>query len=182
MYSQPRIGEAVVCGIDPGFTGGIAFLTLESLVLLVRPMPVLKAQRGSELDTREIVSIFKDVEKRHPIRLVAIERVGAMPQQGLTSTFNFGAGWGQIKGIVTALGLMLEEPRPQAWQKVVLHGKKQPKKTVEGQDKKQIGILYAHKRWPRTSFKASTRCRTPHAGMTDAACIAEWARRQIAGS
>ena len=48
---------------------------------------------------------------------VVLEKVSAMPGQGVTSMFNFGQSFGVIKGICSALGLPIYFVRPTKWKK-----------------------------------------------------------------
>jgi hypothetical protein len=57
---------------------------------------------------------------QRPIRLdltVWIEKVGAMPKQGVSSTFKFGRGYGFLRGCITALALPWNEVAPGVWQR-----------------------------------------------------------------
>ena len=48
---------------------------------------------------------------------VVVEKVNAMPGQGVTSMFNFGQTFGAIKGICAALGLPIFFVTPSKWKK-----------------------------------------------------------------
>ncbi len=48
---------------------------------------------------------------------VYIERVSAMPGQGVTSMFGFGRSMGVVEGIAAAMGLRVIYPTPQAWKR-----------------------------------------------------------------
>lgn len=104
-------------GIDPGLSGGIAFYDPMMETLETIPMPVLKAGTGAKniLDENELARLFDD--KRPSIKKVYIEMVNAMPKQGVTSTFNFGMGFGILRGIVAANILPVEFVRPTKWKK-----------------------------------------------------------------
>ena len=49
--------------------------------------------------------------------LDVIEKVSAMPGQGVTSMFNFGQSFGILKGICSAMQLPLYYVRPAKWKK-----------------------------------------------------------------
>lgn len=66
----------------------------------------------------EIVRIFE----MNDVDIVVLEKVHAMPKQGVTSTFTFGEGYGAYKGILTTLAIPYVEVTPQAWQKVMFAG------------------------------------------------------------
>jgi len=51
------------------------------------------------------------------VKFVIVEHVGAMPGQGVTSSFNFGFTAGAIQGVVTALGFPIRTVHPQVWKR-----------------------------------------------------------------
>ena len=53
------------------------------------------------------------------IKLAIIEEVHAMPNQGVTSMFNFGMTYGIIKGIIAANFSQIHYVRPQVWKGVL---------------------------------------------------------------
>lgn len=123
------------CGIDPGASGGIAFLGGGKFIAGFR-MPY----GNKEVDGRELARIL---ELYHPEEVV-VEKVGAMPptlrgrQQGTQSSFTFGHGAGVIQGVVQALCYPLAMIRPEEWKK--LSG-------LTGKDKKASNAL-AKNLWP----------------------------------
>ncbi|MFH1022109.1 MAG: Holliday junction endonuclease [Planctomycetota bacterium] len=151
-----------IIGIDPGLDGGLAAITPEGLELAV--MPVVAVGPKREIDERALVEwIFW-----HRPGSIFIERVQAMPRQGVVSMFSFGTGWGLVRGICAGLSLPYELVRPQEWQKAMLEG--QPKGSE---------YLVASRLWPNAEWRATERARNPHGGLVDAALIAEYGRRRI---
>jgi len=150
-------------GIDPGLDGGLAAITPEGIAL--RPMPIFEAGGKRFLDEREIVRWLTEFAIRNA--RVFIESVHAMPKQGVTSMFNFGTGWGQLRGICAGLGLSYELVRPQEWQRELLTGQPQGSE-----------YLVASRLWPSAEWRATERSRKPHSGIVDAALIAEHGRRR----
>jgi len=63
--------------------------------------------------TYEIKSRIANIEKSAAI----VEMVNAMPNQGVTSMFNFGQSYGVIKGIFLALEIPTFFVRPAKWKK-----------------------------------------------------------------
>lgn len=98
-----------VAGIDPGIGGAIAFV---GGVDLVFDMPVYTASKGNnQVNPYSLAEILRGGE----LSLVVIEKVGAMPGQGVVSMFNFGKTAGIIEGVCSALGLRIELVTPQKW-------------------------------------------------------------------
>jgi crossover junction endodeoxyribonuclease RuvC len=49
--------------------------------------------------------------------LAIVERVAAMPKQGVASTFKFGASYGALLGVIGALGIPSVLVTPTKWKK-----------------------------------------------------------------
>ena len=95
-------------GIDPGGSGGIAVLggttPLETFAL-----------KSTERDISDF--IVACTRSYGGIKCV-IEKVGAMPKQGVSSTFKFGQSYGFLRGVLISHGVSFREVRPQEWQKI----------------------------------------------------------------
>ncbi len=99
-----------ILGIDPGISGAIAFYFPDRPDLIgCDDMP----EADGEVDA---VSLGQRIRQMAP-DLAVIERVHAMPKQGVSSTFNFGAAYGTAQGVVLALGVPLLRVTPGAWKK-----------------------------------------------------------------
>lgn len=107
-----------VIGIDPGMSGAIAQFD-EGRLRAITDMPVVVIKRGKgnkrEIALPQLVAIIRLMAPDH----VWLERVGAMPGQGVTSMFSFGRGVGQIEGVLAALGVPVSYVAPRTWQKAV---------------------------------------------------------------
>ena len=106
-----------VGAVDPGLKGAIA-ITQDGKYVSHWKTPIIRNGTKSVLDLTEIVRIFE----MNDVDVVIIEKVHAMPKQGVTSSFTFGEGYGSIKGILAALAIPYIEVIPQAWQKVMFAG------------------------------------------------------------
>ena len=148
----------IFVGIDPGQSGGIAVIHGDEVT--VRAMPIC----GKEIDAREIHNLLVFLPER---TMVFMEKVHAMPGQGVTSMFTFGKGYGEILGVIKSMDIPYALITPQAWKKVVLAG------TDKG---KSAAIEYCRARYPKVLLLETPRCRVPHDGMADALCIAEYGR------
>jgi len=110
---------AVVLGVDPGFSGALAWYntTTERIVAVV-PMPV-RTNSGGVFDTK--IRVELDVQRLcHELRvslpsLAVVERVNASPQMGVTSAFRFGEGFGVLTGALAALDIRTVYAYPSAW-------------------------------------------------------------------
>jgi crossover junction endodeoxyribonuclease RuvC len=155
-------------GVDPGKSGGIAIIT-EDGVKAVTPMIIA----GKDIDLASTANwvesnTVRDVEmwERPKYAICYIEKVSAMPKQGVTSMFNFGFSTGAIHGVIATLGIGRYLVTPPAWKKVVLAGTKKDKDSA---------IDYCRRSYPNTILLATDKSRKPHSGMADALCIATYA-------
>ena len=154
-------------GIDPGLRGALALLDDRSRCVWVSPMPTL-SRGGSKRDIDER-ALFDKLALAYEVsgaQLVAhVEKVGAMPKQGVSSTFTFGAGWGLVRGMLCGLSIPYDLITPQAWKKVMLAGME-----------KGSEAAVARRLWPTTCL-IPPGCRVVHDGLVDAVLIAEAGRR-----
>ena len=140
----------IFIGIDPGKSGALVALR----------------------DDGSISSFIKGDETEHDIAfwlrasaaggngvVATLERVGAMPGQGVSSTFKFGQSFGFLKGILTALAIPYSEVGPVKWQNAM--------SCRTGGDK-NVSKSAAQRLWPAQKMT--------HA-IADACLIAEYGRR-----
>ena len=149
-------------GIDPGNKGGIAILEQDDSVE-VYPMPITGTGKDKLIDGATVAEIIGGRDG-----LVVIEKVHAMPKQGVSSTFAFGRGFGQLIGVLQVMGLQWAMVTPQAWKKAILAGC--------GDKGKKATIAWCKRMFPDVSL-IPERCRTEHDGMADALAMAEYGRR-----
>lgn len=152
-------------GIDPGLRGGIAALDPTGALVGLWPMPVA----GGEVHAAGLADLLRSLrclDNHQDIGGVCLEKVGAMPKQGVASTFRFGTGWGMVRGVCAALGLPVVLVMPTQWKRRVLVGLPHDKDGA---------IRFCTSRWPQADLILPG-CRVPHDGLADALCIAEYLR------
>ncbi len=109
-----------VIGIDPGISGAISVFDWWTQSLLeVIDMPTLEVDSGKTKKRHISAAGLRDILVCYPDSHVVIEKVGAMPGQGVTSMFNFGRSAGIIEGVVAALRMPSTYVTPAAWTKAV---------------------------------------------------------------
>lgn len=96
-----------------------------------------------------------------------IERVHAMPKQGVSSSFNFGVNYGMIMGLLEALSIPYETVLPQKW-------KREFGVTAD----KNTSIAVAKRMFPEVDLRRTDRCKVDHDGKAEALLMAEYARRK----
>lgn len=109
----------MVLGVDPGLTGALAFFDPDMGLLMVRDMPTVEVVRNGKKKNEVSPQMLASIIREHPVARAMIERVGAMPGQGVTSVFSFGRSFGIVEGVLAALELSTTIIPPQTWQKAV---------------------------------------------------------------
>lgn len=151
----------MIIGIDPGQSGGLA--TLDE-TLWMEPMPV--CDEGG-VDAKELARL---IHACRGAKAAYLEKVHAMPKQGVSSTFTFGKNVGITIGVLASFGIPIIEVRPQEWQKRIYENCPH---RLEGKDRSKWAF---ERLFPGIDARAP-RGRTPHLGMIEAALIADYGRR-----
>jgi crossover junction endodeoxyribonuclease RuvC len=147
-------------GIDPGKSGGLCRLSESGEVAALSVMP------DTELDTWQWFQGWGT-------EFALIELVHSMPQQGVSSTFTFGKGYGGLRMALTAVGIPFETVTPQAWQKGLGIT---PKKKIESKAEFKARLrAFAQRLFP--SLDLWGRTKGEQLSVCDALLIAEFNRR-----
>ena len=94
-------------GIDPGQSGGAALLDSEG-----RHIDAFKFKNMTDHD---IAEALREWTGFGTIKCL-VEKVHAMPKQGVSSTFNFGRNFGFLVGCLTSLQIPFDFVTPNKWQ------------------------------------------------------------------
>ena len=146
-------------GIDPGQTGGLAYIH-DGRLVYAAPMPAI----SGEVDAIGLHHLLSDWTTGGTGVKVVIEQVHSMPGQGVSSTFKFGKNFGIAIGVVAAMQLPLHRITPQKWKQQF---------TLTGKDK-DASRGKASELWPDMAHNWRFKYLN---GVSDAALIAECARR-----
>jgi len=148
--------DEYILGIDPGAKGGLALLDKETG----------KIEETYSFDNFENAAEFVREGGIH--KVCFLEKVHAMPQQGVSSTFKFGTNFGFWQGLLLGLGYEIELVGPQVWQSD-LYLPKASSKTEHKNNLKQRASEF----WPEIKFT--------HA-IADAALIARYGFNTLSNS
>jgi crossover junction endodeoxyribonuclease RuvC len=96
-----------IIGIDPGKSGGIAWIT--------DGKPCVEKMPETLQDLWELIF---DIQFGRDTKAF-IESVSSSPQMGVKSAFTFGNGFGHLEMALTGAGIPFERVRPQVWQKTM---------------------------------------------------------------
>lgn len=106
----------LLLGIDPGLSGAYALLDPDTWQLSVGDLPLIKTTTGKEeLDLHTLATTLRP---RDNDRCIAIlEKVSAMPKQGVSSMFRFGQTYGALQMLIIGHGYESHFPVPRVWKK-----------------------------------------------------------------
>lgn len=141
-------------GIDPGKSGAIAVM-FDNGDVHTSPFDAVRYI--------DILSGLKDTEVK-----CCLEKVSAMPGQGVVSMFNFGHNLGFIEGVLRAYGIPYQLVPPQTW-----------KKEFSLSSDKNKSVDVCQKLFPKVNLLATPRCKKPHDGIAEAVLMSEYARRKL---
>lgn len=144
----------IYIGIDPGKSGAMAVIAANGRVYIT---PFDQERYRAELE-----------KWRYGEPRCCLERVGAMPKQGVNSMFHFGENYGFIQGLLTAYSIPYELVTPQRWKREF---------GVTGD--KNTSIAVCKRLFPDVDLRRTERCRTDDDGMAEALLMAEYARRRM---
>jgi crossover junction endodeoxyribonuclease RuvC len=163
-------------GIDPGQTGAIACITVvDSAVTSVEfyDPAMFQVKSGTknkseynEVDMARALKTFAD--SADEVTCV-LEKVSAMPGQGVTSMFNFGMGFGLWRGMLSAYHIPYSLVHPATWKAKIM--KDMPKE-------KEAAVQRAVQLYPDSASELchEYRGRTiRHLGRADALLLAHYA-------
>jgi crossover junction endodeoxyribonuclease RuvC len=148
----------LIYGIDPGFSGSWGVITHTGKFHTCGDM----SNNGIYIDTEYVwseMSLARDGQDC----AVIVEAVGAMPGQGVSSSFKFGMAYGAAISLATRLKCEVELVRPQKW-----------KKEMGLSYDKDLSLDMARKLWPEAPLK-----RKKDVDRAEALLLAEYLRRQL---
>jgi crossover junction endodeoxyribonuclease RuvC len=121
---EPDLGappRPLLMGIDPGFSGAISVVDLDRWLLVdMIDMPVFQkasdARKQGSMTYLDVHKVSSLIDMYAPmVALAVIEEPGAMPEQGLASTFRFGHTCGQLHGVLAGHYIPVAPVKPSVW-------------------------------------------------------------------
>lgn len=103
----------MIVAIDPGISGALAWVSDEGFLLSAMDMPTILVNGKHKVNPHVLAS---ELSFRKP-KIVVIEDVGAMPGQGVTSTWTFAYSAGILLGVCAGLGIPTVFYRPAVWKR-----------------------------------------------------------------
>ena len=129
--------------------------------LAVFDLPTMVLRGRHRLDWEAVAFLLEPFTS--DIRLAVVEAVHSMPGEGVSSVFWFGAAWGELLGILSALGIRTLEVEPATW-----------KTALNVRADKESSRLRATGLWP---YQSSLWKLKKHHGRAEAVLLAEYGSR-----
>lgn len=142
----------IYLGIDVGAKGGISWIDGDK---------VFSEPYSDEM----LISVSRDLNNTY----ATVEKVHAMPLQGVSSMFTFGERYGFILGVFKAFNVPYMEVPPRTWKEEF---------SLIGCDKKS-SIIKCKELFPNVCLLPSPRSRKESDGMAESLLIAEYGRRRL---
>lgn len=146
-------------GIDPGLTGALAVLDGSGSVVHVCDLPVIRDRSLAWIDGSELQSTLLDAIGGRTASAV-VERVSAMPRQGVASSFQFGVGFGSILSVLQTMHIRVELVTPAVW-----------KRSLGLSSDKRASLHKARLLYPTADLRLAK-----HDGRAEALLLAHWAQ------
>lgn len=147
-------------GIDPGLTGAWACIDHNCKYIACGDIPVIAGRVVASALRKSMLGAIDRLETAS----IAVEQVHAMPNQGVTSMFNFGHTCGVIHAVAEMLPYPVMFVTPQCWKKHAgLIG-----------TTKQASLLLARQIWPDAPLNLKK-----HHGRADALLMARWLKDEM---
>lgn len=163
--------SGVIVGIDPGLTGAVGVINTQGEFVATWDLPVMRDQSLAWIDATRLreqwLGLRDALSPGASVRFI-LERVSAMPKQGVAGVFTFGVTFGSILASVQALGYPLELVTPVKW------------KNALGLRGKAGAVAVANRAAldkARLLFPAAELRLAKHGGRAESLLIAHWAHR-----
>ena len=155
----------IYIGVDPGKKGGYA--VIEQGISGQQTVEVYPWD-DSEF-AHKMRMLAEDDDIRNAGIIAAVEKVGAMHGQGVTSMFSFGRSLGFIEGVLSGCWISYQLVPPNVWKKSF---------SLIGKDK-QASIETCKRLFPGINLLPSDKCKKDSDGEAESLLLAEWARRNL---
>ena len=107
----------IIMGLDPGSSGGISILETKTnnlpIIRFLHKMPTASMFGKKIVDIKKLYKLVRNFE----IDISIIEKVHAMPRQGVTSSFQFGRNFGSLEALSYLIAKRVDYVAPVVWKK-----------------------------------------------------------------
>ena len=158
----------IYIGIDPGASGAIAVIYDDVINFYD-----LSKSHADNVDHLKAILFSGKVERS--ALFAVIEKVNAMPKQGVASSFNFGVTFGALQGALYALNIPFTLVTPQKWKARVFDSS--PRGQVKA-DQKTAARDLARRLYPQASDRLA---RVKDSDRAEALLMAHYAMLNMKG-
>jgi len=112
--------ERLFLGIDPGLSGAVAILDQGGGLILLDDLPTMangngKAKVGRCIDSAGLAAMIRPYAGR--VALATVERVAAMPGQGVAGVFSLGDTFGAVRAVLACTGVPVALVPASTWKR-----------------------------------------------------------------
>jgi crossover junction endodeoxyribonuclease RuvC len=111
-------GEFIL-GFDPGLSGAVAILDQHGHLVDVIDMPTVEVKVGTSTKRQVAPAALSAELYMFRDAFAYVEKVNAMPGQGVSSMFSLGRSMGVIEGVLAGLSVPYTMIRPAEWTKAM---------------------------------------------------------------
>lgn len=108
------LNNSIGIGIDPGSNSGCICI-IDSLVDEIK---FVRLSKATDKDLFDTALEYRGISRHGNVKIV-LERVGAMPGQGVSGMFKFGQSFGKCEMFATIVQAPFHLMTPRKWQKAV---------------------------------------------------------------
>lgn len=108
-----------ILGFDPGLSGAVAILDAKGRLVDVIDMPTVEVKVGSSMKRQVAPAALSAELFMYRDAFAYVEKVNAMPGQGVSSMFSLGRSMGVIEGVLAGLNVPYTMIRPAEWTKAM---------------------------------------------------------------
>jgi hypothetical protein len=101
----------IICAIDPGITGALAFYDPAAKTLIVHDMPIL----DGDVNPHSIVEYIRNTNPT----IAIIEQVAPMPKEGVRSVWRFASAFTTVCVVVKLQRIPLMMVSPSKWKRAM---------------------------------------------------------------
>jgi hypothetical protein len=175
----------IVCGIDPGLSGALAFLDHHGVILAIDDIPTManpdagpKTTIKREVDVCALRDLIRERIPADESALCALEHVSVMGGKGSQAIVSLAATKAAVASVLRLAGYEVKRVPPALWQRffgIRAHGPNEVGEPGERlRNTKHQSLRMARELYPHAPLKLAK-----HHNRAEALLIARWAQRNL---
>lgn len=159
-------------GIDPGKKGAIALINENEEIIFKHLMPMIRNEYDLFEIQKLLLTSINSYSSGKDRLYIFVEQIQDRPMNSGKVNKSLGVQEGVLHTILKLNKISFEIVNPKKWQKEIFQGN-------ESKDTKVASANFCLRKYPNEEWKASSRCKNIHDGLTDGTCIALYGKRKI---